>query len=262
MTPERITMKEAMKRILTITDNHPPLGKEWLPSEAQAMCDGMQEIHVIALEATRAVPVERNADGDSLKKIKAVWKEFPAGGVEHDYIGCGQWWKTNETCGFAYTVDCYRITAKHADKFNPDCMSFEVWARAAIGRGMICRGVGKMDSTGIVKTCDCDNIDGAGMWASSDGHCWPFYANGASWTWTAIPRAAPDAGKPTQATEEYLAGISIAEPREDTPEPKVRTATLDGYRETAKRIGKRHTPQADAAGEGESKLVSEDPKEG
>ena len=188
-------MKEAMKRILTITDNHPPLGKEWLPSEAQAMCDGMQEIHVIALEATRAVPVERNADGDSLKKIKAVWKEFPAGGVEHDYIGCGQWWKTNETCGFAYTVDCYRITAKHADKFNPDCMSFEVWARAAIGRGMICRGVGKMDSTGIVKTCDCDNIDGAGMWASSDGHCWPFYANGASWTWTAIPRAAPDAGK-------------------------------------------------------------------
>jgi len=66
-------MKEAMKRILTITDNHPPLGKEWLPSEAQAMCDGMQEIHVIALEATSAAAVERNADGDSLEEIKAEW---------------------------------------------------------------------------------------------------------------------------------------------------------------------------------------------
>ena len=61
----------------------------------------------------------------------------------------------------------------------------------------------------------------------------------------------PDGILPNKEAEAFLHTITADAPRDDRPQPKVRTATLDGYRETAKRIGKRHTPQPDAEGKGE-----------
>ena len=89
-------MIEALKRILTITDNHPPLGKEWLPSKAQAMCDGMQEIHELALDAILAV--ERNADRDTRKAAGIDWAKVAEYLVSmariHKSLFWGQLWRT------------------------------------------------------------------------------------------------------------------------------------------------------------------------
>jgi len=69
----------------------------------------------------------------------------------------------------------------------------------------------------------------------------------------------PDGILPNKEAEAFLHTITADAPRDDRPQPKVRTATLDGYRETAKRIGKRHTPQPDAAGKGAINIVFDGP---
>ena len=137
-----------------------------------------------------------NGDGDTLEDIKPTWKAFPLGGVEHDYIGCDQWWKINGTCGFVFTVDCYRITAKHSDIFDLACMDFETWARAAISLGEI-----KRERNGCIEIYDTMSngyLHGRRCMPTS-GHKVDYRITIATHdhsTWTAIPRPAAPAGEP------------------------------------------------------------------
>ena len=203
-----------------------------------------------------ATPVERNADGDTLEEIKAVYNRFQPMG----YMAVMCIMPNGEPCGgaadgrFALPASRYHIAAKHANAFDPKRMDKITWAIAVFKRGLICKRICCGNEPPMDEPYICKDIDEVRRISRSD-YC-------SDCRWTAIPRPAPDVGKLAQATEEYLAGISIAEPRDNMPEPKVRTATLDGYRETAKRIGKRHAPdagkaapQADDAGEGGNKYT-------
>jgi len=138
-------MKEPMDKIRTICDTTPELGVEFLPSEARKLDAALTEIGDIALEAckdqtehTSAVPVERNADGDTLEDIKRAWKNKQA--IDYSEFGKAFWQRFITNLHFGAPVAHYRITAKHADKFYSKCMDFKVWARAAIDRGEIKRG--------------------------------------------------------------------------------------------------------------------------
>jgi len=291
-------MKEAMDKIRALCDSAPVIGQDSSYNDAEQCSMTLNEINEIALEKSPAEPEERNADGDTRAEIQAAHKEFGNPGIEMNYAD-GSWRMLCDDYNCALgevDLGIIRITAKHAYKFDPVYMSFETWHESVIEREMACQ---RTLSNGTVFVYD--HIDGMELsyhGAKRDDTYLRIGFDTAD-VWTAIPRAealdgalmgpkteaekqaddafksltsfscspfpalAPDAGKaPSKATEGYLAGISIAEPRDNMPEPKVRTATLDGYRETAKRIGKRHAPdagkaapQADDAGEGGNKYT-------
>jgi len=131
---------------------------------------------------------ETNADGDTIADMRAVQDRFGAGSVQNIRLDCSGWSPVRSLWGFDGAASDYRITAKHATIFDPDCMDFETWARAAIGRGLVCRGKGKMN-TGGTKTCYCSTINSGSMYDESDGHQWPLDCAGGGWKWTAITLA-------------------------------------------------------------------------
>ena len=101
---------------------------------------------------------QRNEDGDTLAEIKAVWKRFSRDGVE--CFRDGEWIRlTHDT--LSWGAENYRILAKYADRFDPDCMDFEVWARAAIGRGEVVR---LEYASGNAFFHDVIKDSGSGMW--------------------------------------------------------------------------------------------------
>ncbi len=146
------------------------------------------QAHLDEINAELDAPVEvaRNGDGDSIKDMRAVYEKFGNKGVEC-YVN-GHTWMEAGYFDFDCSVGCYRITAKYADKFDPDCMDFETWARAVIGRGMIvkvewrdrCVDYGKeISNTGIIPALP-----------SSFEHLCRFSAERFSNdTWTAITKA-------------------------------------------------------------------------
>lgn len=81
-----------------------------------------------------AEDVPRNADGDSIEDMRKVQERIGVRSVESatsiGFMPCAHGLKLSER-----NVDHYRITAKHADKFDPKCMDFETWARAAESAG-------------------------------------------------------------------------------------------------------------------------------
>jgi len=113
------------------------------PAETvERIADNIRQFGELRLQGVEPEP-PRNADDDTLNEIKAVAKQYPHGGVEvRDMIG--NWCRANphDRCflnGTTVELDAWRITAKHSDRFEPECMDFETWARAAIGRGLVLR---------------------------------------------------------------------------------------------------------------------------
>jgi len=123
----------------------PHCGSTILWSEDRgAHCDGCDELHPndIAHLAQPAAPVEdepRNGDEDTMGDMKAVWERGHAVDL-FSGMGEDEWFtrtKADKMPMFYSPVSHYRITAKHADTFDPDTMDRETWARAAIARGMV-----------------------------------------------------------------------------------------------------------------------------
>jgi len=93
-------------------------------------------------------PVEdeaRNGDGDTLEDMEEVQGRFGIGAIAWRGIFNGDTWHTADFAGerpftLVSSVNEYRITAKHADVYDPECMDFETWERAAReGRGRFLR---------------------------------------------------------------------------------------------------------------------------
>jgi hypothetical protein len=83
---------------------------------------------------------ERNEDGDSIEDMRKVQEEFGPQAVEYEAcLGDGSYAGifhprgtfVNSGTGVKYN----RIRAKHSDIFDPKCMRFATWARAAIDKG-------------------------------------------------------------------------------------------------------------------------------
>jgi hypothetical protein len=147
-----------------------------------------------------------NADGDSIEDMRKVWDAGHA--IDVCINPNNDTWQTHTKAdrpsavfkiGPMYSIMDYRLTAKHSDVFDQKCMCFETWARAAIGRGMVVRGEGRMkihDSDGH-RHEDCilwaDKILGGELVGpdsrGSSGHYWGFNYGPQKWAWTAIPRA-------------------------------------------------------------------------
>lgn len=168
--------------------------------------------HMDEINAELDAPSEvaRNADGDSVEDMRAVFDKFGGKSIGDAANPSQKWWSTcdrfgeGSEAGFNWWanigVDHLRITAKHANTFDPDCMDFEVWARAVIGRDMLCREC----SGDEISYFDRVKIDQSGIWAcggGNGGYIWssPFLKTS---TWTAITRtqyAQQTAPAPTEA---------------------------------------------------------------
>ena len=215
-------MKETLEEIRTICGDVPVIGEGSSFSDACECSMALNEINDIAIKAcmdqqknapdvaTHAAPVERDGDGDTLEEMKAVWDKFGKGSVDLYYYGGTDGWRRLDRWSEC-TAGKLRITAKHADTFDPECMDFETWARAAIGRGMICRGEGRLrihNEEGcrhedciiladIIIKNELIGPDNRG----SKAHPWPLNYGPKNWTWTAIPPAAPDASEADDARD-------------------------------------------------------------
>jgi len=129
---------------------------EWRAEGEQAQTDAAPErsipdakeiVPVVAkTSARRLAETATNADSDTLADIKAAWEQSNSVDicVVDGGIGEHTWHTRNKGTSPCYIfyrpVSAYRLTARHADTFDPTCMDFETWARSAIGRGMVLRG--------------------------------------------------------------------------------------------------------------------------
>lgn len=96
------------------------------------------EEQIDELQAELDVP--RNADGDSVEDMRAV--QDLLGKPSVGFYGVDGYSLSYASGDYSFPIDRYKITAKHADKFDPACMDFETWARAVIARGMVIESVG------------------------------------------------------------------------------------------------------------------------
>jgi len=170
-----MTESNTIKQIRATCENAPTISQDSSFADACKCSKALNEIMEIldlAREAEQEEP-ERNGDGDTLEDIKAVWKRLKGGSIELQYA-TGVWRPLTDlyNSDLAELPLCkLRITAKHADRFDPDCMSFETWARAAIGRGIM-----PSRKTGV----------GTVTYSCLDDILTDEYMDG---EWTAIPRA-------------------------------------------------------------------------
>jgi len=84
------------------------------------------EVSELDYRFRRRKQVPRNSDGDSIDDMKAVVAKLGKGAVTFlNSDGSGR-------CDgdFRYTVDHYRIAAKHSDTFNEACMDWGTWREA------------------------------------------------------------------------------------------------------------------------------------
>jgi len=135
-----------------------------------------------------------NGDGDTLEVIKAALTRHGKGGVEcSGYpFGADTWYTLTgaDRQSWSRPIDQYRITAKHADRFDPDCMDFETWARAAIGRGIMPSR--KTEVGTVTYSCLEDILNDESMYGE----------------WIAIPRAEAPAAKAPAAGECHIHAIN------------------------------------------------------
>jgi len=187
--------KADTSRIRATCENAPVINQNSSFADACKCSEALTEIlelTAIARDAGQEEP-ERNGDGDTLEDIKAVWGEFGKRSIEFSLDKRTEW--AFATGSFNFTLNRYRITAKHADRFDPKCMSLEVWARAAIGRGEI-----KRERNGCIEIYDTFSngyLHGRRCMPTS-GHKVDYritFAIHDHSTWTAIPRAEAPAGE-------------------------------------------------------------------
>jgi len=187
--------KADTSRIRATCENAPVINQNSSFADACKCSEALTEIlelTAIARDAGQEEP-ERNGDGDTLEDIKAVWGEFGKRSIEFSSDKRTEW--AFATGSFNFTLNHYRITAKHADRFDPKCMSLEVWARAAIGRGEI-----KRERNGCIEIYDTFSngyLHGRRCMPTS-GHKVDYritFAIHDHSTWTAIPRAEAPAGE-------------------------------------------------------------------
>ena len=107
--------------------------------------------HLDEINAELDAPV--NSDGDSIKDMRAVIDKFNSKKAVSSVRYGGTFRRCNQ-CMTMNGVNDYQIAAKHADKFDPDSMDFEVWARATIARGMVMRAEYKHVNGGCVRHAD------------------------------------------------------------------------------------------------------------
>ena len=82
-------------------------------------------------------PCEVNADGDGMEDIKAVYDRLGKGSVQGLVMGD---WVPSVSFDWEYVrqnISLARITAKHADEFDPTCMDETTFQLAVIGRGEV-----------------------------------------------------------------------------------------------------------------------------
>ena len=151
-----------------------------LEAAANGLRGVLDDVVVVLKSEMAAKEPERNADGDTLEDMKAMQDRFGAGSIE---VIIGLKWYT-DTCpvSFGLSARDYRITAKHSDTFIEDIMDFEVWARAAIGRGMVLRN----EKDGIALCFDSCCSWGV-VSIQRGGSSWAYAATVGGWT--AITRA-------------------------------------------------------------------------
>jgi hypothetical protein len=118
--------------------------------DAKKMQEWMDEGQRLMQEATDG-PDECNADGDTLEDMKAVQKLLGYRAIQADYNHQGFVPKSGEFWHMDATR--YRITAKHADRFDAECMDEETFCRAVIEQG----DVVKVKNT--IDVCYYDTID-------------------------------------------------------------------------------------------------------
>jgi len=191
-----MTESNTIKQIRATCENAPTISQDSSFADACKCSKALNEIMEIldlAREAEQEEP-ERNGDGDTLEDIKAVWKRLKGGSIEMQYA-TGVWRPLTDlyNSDLAELPLCkLRITAKHADRFDPDCMSFETWARAAIGRGIM-----PSRKTGV----------GTVTYSCLDDILTDEYMDG---EWTALPRAeAPAAGLPIDCEGDEAPALQV-----------------------------------------------------
>ena len=116
-----------------------------LEAAGQGIIAIAENFAAVVRKGQSAAELGRNADGDSMEDMRAVVDALDnTKAVEYAIGVTGRWvpqaslpndWTTSGT----FKASEFRLTAKHADTFDPECMDFEVWARAAIGRGLVLR---------------------------------------------------------------------------------------------------------------------------
>ena len=136
-------------------------------------------------------------NGDTIEECVSTWIKFGKGSLEIKPAPQYRWVSLEEWGGKSHILPL-RITAKHADVFDPATMDFETWARAAIGREMVCRGEGRMN----VHDREGHRHEGCVLWANRidrhelvgpdsrgpDCHYWRLSYGAKDWTWTAITK--------------------------------------------------------------------------
>jgi len=165
---------------------------------------------------TQAAPVEMNGDGDTLEELNAAKKQG-RGFVEMLQITGRPRVPVHKDSVLDHPLGCYRITAKHADRFDAECMSFAVWARAAIGRGMrLYCPVEVLSSNSF----DRIKYNGSGIWGegiNNVGFCWEAAISFSPWT--AIPPAAAPAGEGPKGAKACGETLPLGAGTHDDPRP-------------------------------------------
>ena len=140
---------------------------------------------------------EVNADGDSIEDMRKVQERLGPGSVQWQQNGVGRWRNgggPSETFCLELMMDVghYRITAKHADEFDPKIMEGAVWFRSVLDRKMIPRCV---ESSAVsyfseLRGDQCIKANG-----STDTLAWPLRIafDEQECSWTAITREQYDA---------------------------------------------------------------------
>ena len=127
---------------------------------------------------------QRNVDGDTLADLVRAQSDCNNAAALENSTTSG-WTPCVHLLSGNRNVLHYRITAKHADRFDKDCMSFETWARAVEKRGKW--------MTGIKIGCACRCKDAIEA-------IYKYQQGWSDYTWTAIPRAKAPASPLVGAT--------------------------------------------------------------
>ena len=139
--------------------------------------------HVYRLPADFTLPVERNADGDSLEDLRAVQERFNRADAL-DVQRSDKLWHPASGWFLTGNLRILRIAAKHADTFNPATMDFKTWAQAVGKRDMVVKANRKGDVYYFTR------FEGVYM-VRSDRSLIAY--DPMDWQWTAIAREAMQA---------------------------------------------------------------------
>ena len=208
------TEKTPLQRILHMADSTDEMDEaEYRVKDIRAMNKALNDVANIAREEVAKqeelkVAEQRNGDGDTLKVMRAVQQSLATGAIEMLQHNDQPHVPAHKDSVLDHSVGCYRITAKHADRFDAECMSFNTWARAAIRRGEI-----KRERNGRIEIYDTMSngyLHGRRCMPTS-GHKVDYQITIATHyhsTWTAIPRTEAttkaESAKKIRAVNGYL----------------------------------------------------------